>query len=58
MTANRRRKRRVRARAAKTGESYTAALAHLRRAEEADMSQYQLRHAGVIDRGILQSDLH
>jgi protein phosphatase len=51
MTANRRRKRRVRARAAKTGESYTAALAHLRRAEEADMSQYQLRHAGVTDTG-------
>lgn len=51
MTANRRRKRRVRARAAKTGESYTAALAHLRRAEEAHMSQYQLRHAGVTDTG-------
>jgi PPM family protein phosphatase len=53
MTAERRRKRRVRARMAKTGESYTAALRHLRRAEEAhmDMSQLEMRHGGVTDTG-------
>jgi protein phosphatase len=32
---------------AKTGESYAAALRHLRRAEEAHMSAYELSHAGV-----------
>jgi protein phosphatase len=32
---------------AKTGESYAAALRHLRRTEEAHMSAYQLSHAGV-----------
>jgi protein phosphatase len=38
---------------AKTGESYTAALRHLRRAEEAHMStsDYELRHGGVTDTG-------
>jgi protein phosphatase len=36
---------------AKTGESYTAALRHLRRAEEAHMSNYELRHGGVTDTG-------
>jgi protein phosphatase len=38
---------------AKTGESYTAALRHLRRAEEAhmDMSQLEMRHGGVTDTG-------
>lgn len=51
MTANWRRKRRIRARMAKTGESYTAALRHLRRAEEAHMSNYELRHGGVTDTG-------
>lgn len=58
MTAHRRRKRRVRARAAKTGESYTAALRHLLRTEEAtDMSthtndpNYTIDTAGVTDVG-------
>lgn len=51
MTANRRRKHRVRARMAKTGESYTAAQRHLLTAEEAHMSTYELRHAGVTDIG-------
>ncbi len=37
MTANRKRKRLVRARAARTGESYTAALRHLRLRKEAAM---------------------
>jgi serine/threonine protein phosphatase PrpC len=50
MTANRRRKRRVRARMAKTGESYTAALRHLQRAEEAHMP-YELRYGAVTDIG-------
>jgi hypothetical protein len=36
MTANRNLKRRVRARAAKTGESYAAALKHVRPAQQAD----------------------
>jgi protein phosphatase len=51
MTANRKYKRRVRARMAKTGECYTAALRHLRRAKEANMSTYELRHGGVTDVG-------
>jgi serine/threonine protein phosphatase PrpC len=51
MTANWRLKRRVRARAAKTGESYTAALRHLRHAEEAHMPTYEFRHGGVTDVG-------
>jgi PPM family protein phosphatase len=53
MTANWRRKRRVRARMAKTGESYTAALRHLRRAEEAhmDMAELEMRHGGATDTG-------
>jgi PPM family protein phosphatase len=51
MTANWRRKRRVRARMAKTGESYTAALRHLRQAEEAHMPTFHLHHAGVTDTG-------
>lgn len=38
MTENRRLKRLVRQRAAKTGESYTSALRHFRRAEEPTMS--------------------
>jgi protein phosphatase len=36
---------------AKTGESYTAALWHLRRAEEAVMSTYEMHPAGVTDTG-------
>jgi hypothetical protein len=36
MTANRNLKRRVRARAAKTGESYAAALRHVRPAQQGD----------------------
>jgi protein phosphatase len=36
---------------AKTGESYTAALRHLRHAEEAFMPTFHLRHAGVTDTG-------
>jgi len=51
MTANWRLKRRVRARAAKTGESYTAALRHLQHVEEAHMSTYEFRHGGVTDIG-------
>jgi serine/threonine protein phosphatase PrpC len=51
MTANWRRKRRIRVRMAKTGESYTAALRHLRRAEEAQMSNYHLIHGGVTATG-------
>lgn len=51
MTANRRRKRRTRTRMAKTGESYTAALRHLRLAEEAHMSTFQLHHGAVTDVG-------
>jgi PPM family protein phosphatase len=51
MTANRRRKRRIRARMAKTGESYTAALRLLRRAEEAQMSPIQLNPGAVTDTG-------
>lgn len=51
MTANRRRKKRVRARMAKTGESYTAALRHLLRVEELRMQTYEIRNAGVTDIG-------
>lgn len=51
MTANRRRKRRIRTRMAKTGESYTAALRLLRRAEEAHMSPIQLNPGAVTDAG-------
>lgn len=51
MTANRRRKRRVRARVAKTGESYTAALRHLLRHEELRMRTYEVQPAGVTDIG-------
>jgi protein phosphatase len=36
---------------AKTGESYTAALRHLRHAEEAHMSTFQLRPGGATDTG-------
>src|SRR5690606_16127091 len=43
MTARRRFKHRVRARAARTGESYTAALRHLRSAEGATMSTIPTR---------------
>ena len=51
MTANSRQKRRVRARAAKTGESYTAALRHLLRTEELRMRTYEINPAGVTDIG-------
>jgi protein phosphatase len=36
---------------ARTGASYTAALRYLRRAEEAQMSSYQLIHGGATDTG-------
>lgn len=55
MTANRRRKQRVRARVAKTGESYTAALRHLLRAEELRMRTYQIEQAGLTDIGNVRS---
>jgi protein phosphatase len=40
---------------AKTGESYAAALRHLRRAEETHMSTYELHHAGVTDTGNIRA---
>ncbi len=43
MTARKRFKCRVRARARKTGESYSAALAHLRRPEEEQPMSEQAR---------------
>ena len=51
MTANRKWKRKVRARAAKTGESYTAALRYLRSTEEAHMRSYEVVTAGLTDIG-------
>ena len=51
MTADRRRKRRVRARAAKTGESYTAALRHLLTTEESHVQTYEINQAGITDIG-------
>ena len=42
MTANRNLKRRVRARAAKTGESYTAALRHVRPARPGDITRPEM----------------
>lgn len=51
MTANRKWKRKVRARAASTGESYTAALRFLRSTEEAQMRSYQVTTAGLTDIG-------
>jgi predicted amidohydrolase len=54
MTVNRNRKRRVRARAAKTGESYAAALRHVRPAQQGDimpeMNPVRLATAQVIAR--------
>ena len=44
MTSNKRRKIRVRARAARTGESYTTALHRLRRDEERTVSRTQPKH--------------
>ena len=55
MTANRKRKQRVRARVAKTGESYTAALRHLQRQQEMQMRTYQLDQAGRTDIGNVRS---
>ncbi len=51
MTANRRHKRRVRARAARTGESYTAAQRRLLQHEELLMRTYNMKPAGVTDIG-------
>ncbi|MGH9211269.1 MAG: Stp1/IreP family PP2C-type Ser/Thr phosphatase [Acidimicrobiales bacterium] len=51
MTANWRRKRRVRVRMAKTGESYSAALRHLRETKEMDMPEYEVRRGGATDVG-------
>ena len=51
MAADSRRQRRVRARATKTGESYTAALRHLQRMEESDMQTHEINPAGVTDIG-------
>ncbi len=51
MTANRRHKRRVRAAAARTGESYTAAKRRLLQHEELLMRTYNMKPAGVTDIG-------
>ncbi|MEM7324471.1 MAG: protein phosphatase 2C domain-containing protein [Actinomycetota bacterium] len=55
MTANRKWKRKVRAHAARTGQSYTAALRFLRSSEEAHMRSYTTTTAGLTDIGTVRT---
>jgi predicted amidohydrolase len=56
MTANRSFKRRVRARAAKTGESYTAALRHVRPAPPGDPTALTVRLRLAVAQTVLPTD--
>ncbi|MEM7274126.1 MAG: protein phosphatase 2C domain-containing protein [Actinomycetota bacterium] len=55
MTTNRRWKRRVRARAARTGESYTAALRALRQLEVLRMRGFKITPAAATDTGAVRA---